>query len=99
MYLERMRVMMHLQKMRAMHFEKMRVMMQGVEMLGMLQGTKIKVIHMLDEKVKVDKGLLSNKHMVVTPRPFILQIYPIIFLGKMILLPSPLKNAHPTITN
>ena len=91
MHSERMRVMMHL--------EKMRVMMQRVEMSRMLQGTKSEVMQMFDERVKIDEGLLSNKHMVVSPRPFIRQIYLTLFLGKMIIFLSPLKNAHPTITN
>ena len=54
--------MMHSEKMRVMNLDKMRV-----EMLRMLQGTKRKVMQMLDERVKVGEGLLSNKHMVVIP--------------------------------
>ena len=82
-----------------MHFEKRRVMMQVVETLRMLQGTKRKVMQMLNERVKVDEGLLSNMQMVISPQKFICQIYPMPFLGKMILFLSPLNNAHPTITN
>ena len=54
---------------------------------------------MLDERVKVDEGLLSYRCMVVIPLKFIHEIYPILFLGKMVVFMSPLKNAHPTITN
>ena len=54
-----------------MNLDKTRVTMQGVYMMRMLQGTKIKVMQMLDERVKVNEGLLSNKRMVVILRPFI----------------------------
>ena len=50
-----------------MHLEKMRVMMQGVEMTRMVQGTKSKVMQMINKRVKVNEGILSNKHMVVIP--------------------------------
>ena len=62
MHSERLGVMMHSHKMRVMHLEKMRV-----EMLRMLQGTKSKVMQMLEERVKVGEGILLNKHMVVNP--------------------------------
>ena len=60
MHLERLGVMMYSDKMRVMYLEKMRV-----EMLRILQGTKSKVMQMLEERVNIDEGLLLNKHMVV----------------------------------
>ena len=60
--LEGLKVMMHLDKMRVIYLEKTRV-----AMFRMLQGTKTKVIQMLEERGKVDKGMLLKNNMVVIP--------------------------------